>query len=317
MKHIVLLLTKSTFRKTKTPLLLKEGWRAAPGWLFKFVILFTQPPAASLEASPYRARARRRQPSFKRRAVWLPTGFFVQSRTVLFLTVLALSMTACKGAPGRPGPDSQEIPPGEITDFNTLYGQNCSGCHGEDGRGGPAIGIGDPLYLAIADDATIRRVTADGVAGTAMAAFAQTSGGMLSTAQIDAIVTGMRTRWGTPMDFGSLNPPPYSAHIGDAKRGATVYAIYCSSCHGADGRGGKASSIVDGSYLALVSDQGLRTTVIVGRPEFGAPDWRGDLPNKPMSPEDVSDVVAWLAEQRPEFPGQPYASAQRTVGGLQ
>src|SRR5262245_43446631 len=116
-------------------------------------------------------------------------------RIVLFLAVLTLSTTACnafKRAPGRPSPDAQVIPPGEITDFSVLYSKNCAGCHGEDGRGGAAIGLGDPLYLAIADDATIRRVTADGVAGTAMAAFAQTSGGMLSTAQIDAIVTGMR-----------------------------------------------------------------------------------------------------------------------------
>jgi len=30
------------------------------------------------------------------------------------------------------------------------------------------------------------------------------------------------------------------------------------------------------------------------------PDWRGDVPGKPMSPEDVSDVVAWLAAQRPQ-----------------
>jgi hypothetical protein len=47
-----------------------------------------------------------------------------------------------------------------------------------------------------------------------------------------------------------------------------------------------------------VSDQGLRTTVIVGRPEFGAPDWRNDVPGTPMSPQDVSDVVAWLATRR-------------------
>lgn len=239
--------------------------------------------------------------------------------TALFLTVLALSTTACgafRQAPGRPSPDSQVTPPGEITDFNVLYGKNCAGCHGEEGRGGAAIGLADPLYLAIANDATIRRVTADGVPGTAMAAFAQTSGGMLSKEQIDAIVSGMRTRWSRQINIGSLNPPPYSVQAaGDAKRGAAVYATYCASCHGAEGRGGKASSIVDGSYLALVSDQGLRTTVIVGRPYLGAPDWRGNLPNKPMSPEDVSDVVAWLAAQRPQFPGQPYASA-KLIGEL-
>ena len=86
-----------------------------------------------------------------------------------------------------------------------------------------------------------------------------------------------------------------------------MYRTYCSSCHGADGHGGsKASSIVDGSYLALVSDQQLRTIVISGRPELGAPDWRGDVPGQPMSAQEISDVVAWLSSQRPQSPGQPY-----------
>ena len=188
----------------------------------------------------------------------------------------------------------------------------------QDGKGGAAIGLGDPVYLAIADDATIRRVTADGVPGTAMPAFAQHSGGMLTDDQINAIVGGIRTRWAKPDALAGADAPPYAAQApGDAKRGADVYGIYCSSCHGADGHGGKhASSIVDGSYLALVSDQGLRTTVIVGRPELGAPDWRGDVPGKPMSAEDVSDVVAWLAALRPQFPGQPYSTALQPEGGL-
>jgi cytochrome c oxidase cbb3-type subunit 3 len=73
---------------------------------------------------------------------------------------------------------------------------------------------------------------------------------------------------------------------------------------------------VDASYLGLVSDQNLRTTVIVGRPELGAPDWRGDIPGHPMSPEEVSDVVAWMVAQRAQFPGQPYSSALRTEGGI-
>jgi cytochrome c oxidase cbb3-type subunit 3 len=40
--------------------------------------------------------------------------------------------------------------------------------------------------------------------------------------------------------------------------------------------------------------------VIAGRPDMGAPDWRGNAAGKAMSPEDVSDVVAWLAAQRPQ-----------------
>jgi hypothetical protein len=61
---------------------------------------------------------------------------------------------------------------------------------------------------------------------------------------------------------------------------------------------------VDPAYLALVSDQGLRTTVIVGRPELKAPDWRGDVPGKAMSPDEISDVVVWLAAQRPQISAQ-------------
>lgn len=141
-----------------------------------------------------------------------------------------------------------------------------------------------------------------GVAGTTMPAFAQSAGGMLTDQQIDSIVGGIR-RWAKPAALDGQSPPPYSSEApGDAARGATVYETYCASCHGAGARGGThASSIIDPSYLALVSNQGLRTTVIAGRPDLGSPDWRNDVPGKPMSDQDVSDVVAWLAAQRPQI----------------
>jgi hypothetical protein len=36
-----------------------------------------------------------------------------------------------------------------------------------------------------------------------------------------------------------------------------------------------------------------------------------------MSPQDISDVVAWLSSQRPKFPGRPYpiASTNPAHGG--
>jgi mono/diheme cytochrome c family protein len=151
-----------------------------------------------------------------------------------------------------------------------------------------------------------------------MPAFAQSAGGMLTDKQIDLIASGIRERWSKPDALSGANPPPYSSsEPGNPARGSEVYANYCSSCHGAGGRGGeKASSIVNGSFLALLNDQELRTIVIVGRPELGAPDWRNNVPGKPMSAQDVSDVVAWLASQRPKFPGQPYPnpSVAKTAG---
>jgi len=220
---------------------------------------------------------------------------------VLLSLAFASTLCGCNGAPGRPAADSEVVAPNEVLDFAVLYARNCAGCHGANGTGGAAIGLADPSYLAIADDATIRRVASQGVPGTAMPAFAQSAGGLLTDQQIDVLVSGMRARWAKPHVFGDADVPPYAAPApGNPARGADVYARYCSSCHGASGRGGeRASSIVDGAYLALVSDQGLRTTVIVGRPELGAPNWRGYAGGRTLSSQDVSDVVAWLAAQRP------------------
>lgn len=221
----------------------------------------------------------------------------------LLLAALAAITWACDSAPGRPAVNSAVIPPNKVVDFNVLYASNCTGCHGVDGSRGLALSLADPLYLALADDATIRRVITEGVPGTAMSAFAQSAGGLLTAEQVDAIVKGIRARWAKPTMFTGVEIPAYAAQApGDAERGAHVYTSFCASCHGPAGRGGqRASSIVDGAYLTLASNQSLRTTVIVGRPDMDAPDWRSNVPGTPMSSEDISDVVAWLVAQRPRL----------------
>ena len=237
---------------------------------------------------------------------------------ILGVASMPILLCGCANAPGRPVPSDMPIVPSEISDFNALYGQNCAGCHGSEGKGGAAIAVGDPVYLAIADEAVLRRAATNGIPGTSMPAFAQSAGGMLTDKQIDLIVRGIRERWSKLDVLRGTIPPPYSSpEPGDTSRGSEVYAAYCSSCHGAGGRGGqKAGSIVDGSFLALLDDQELRTIVIAGRPELGAPDWRGDIPGKPMSVQAVSDVVAWLSSQRPQFPGQPYPNIAKSMGEL-
>ena len=225
--------------------------------------------------------------------------------------VSILAVAACNNLPGRPGTGPEVIRPEAVVDFTTLYKQNCSGCHGAEGRGGAAIALRDPVYLAIASDETIRRTTGKGVRGTQMPPFAQSQGGTLTDTQINVIVRGIRS-WARPDTLQHVHLPPYAAGSpGDPRRGADVFATFCSSCHGPNGGGTKkASSIVNGTYLALVSNQGLRTTVIAGRPELGAPDWRNNMAGRPMSAQEISDVVAWLGAQRPQFPGQPYPNLE-------
>jgi cytochrome c oxidase cbb3-type subunit III len=218
-------------------------------------------------------------------------------------------LSGCGTPHGQPNEGAEVLAPNEVLEFGTLYAENCAGCHGAEGKGGAAIALADPVYLAIADDATIRKVTSSGVRGTAMPAFAQSAGGMLTDKQIDVIASEIRSRWSRQEILNTTNPPSYGPKsTGDAQRGELAYKTYCESCHGPGGRGGqKGSAITNDSFLALVSDQGLRTIVITGRPELGAPDWRGDAPGKPMSDQDITDVVAWLASRRSQNPGQPYA----------
>jgi mono/diheme cytochrome c family protein len=219
--------------------------------------------------------------------------------------------SGCDAPHGQPNKSSEVLAPKEVLAFGTLYAENCAGCHGGDGRGGAAIALANPVYLAIVDDAAIRKVIADGMRGTAMPAFAESAGGFLTDAQIDVLTKEIRSRWSKQGVLDTATAPSYAPKsAGDAHRGEVAYKTYCESCHGPGGGGGrKASAITDDSFLALVSDQGLRTIVITGRPELGAPDWRGNVPGRSMSDQEVTDVVAWLASRRVQNPGQPYSAS--------
>ena len=225
--------------------------------------------------------------------------------------MLSLLLSGCSSPHGQPQGDSEAMAPSQVSDFATLYSQNCAGCHGAQGRGGPALALADPVYLAIVNQGAMRKVIENGIHGTSMSAFAQSAGGMLTDKQIDVITGGILANWSRKGILDGSNPPSYAASsAGNAGHGELVYGTYCASCHGPGGQGGpKGSAITNDSFLALVSDQELRTIVIVGRPELGAPDWRGNVPGKPMTDEDITDVVAWLASRRVQNPGQPYSAS--------
>jgi len=234
------------------------------------------------------------------------------TRILSALAVLSLVMvSACSAPTGEPPTNSEAVAPNQVLDFGILYAQNCAGCHGAQGRGGAAIALANPVYLAIVDETTMRNVVANGVHGTSMPAFAQRAGGMLTEQQIDAITSGIFSRWGRKDVLDGANPPSYAAKApGDVDHGQVVFGKYCASCHGVEGGGTpKGSAITNDSFLALVSDQSLRTIVITGRPELGAPDWRGDVPGMPMADQEITDVVAWLASRRTQNPGQPYSAS--------
>jgi mono/diheme cytochrome c family protein len=243
----------------------------------------------------------------------------------LLWVVACVAVMGCDQLPGKPKPGPEVPRPDQIVDFPTLYSQNCSGCHGDKGMNGSAYPLATPVYQALVDEQQLRQITTNGIPGTLMPAFAISAGGSLTDQQIDVLAKGMHSAWSGGGSDGVGSMPSYKASKpADVDRGQQVYVTYCASCHGeatrtpkADSdagqtqlnqshttiRTGKAGSIVDPSFLALVSDQALRTVVIAGRSDIGQPDWQHYVAGHPMSDQEVTDVVGWLGSMRPKVSG--------------
>jgi cytochrome c oxidase cbb3-type subunit 3/ubiquinol-cytochrome c reductase cytochrome c subunit len=176
---------------------------------------------------------------------------------------------------------------------------------------GAAISLANPAYLSFAGVVQLERITAHGVPGTSMPAFSKSSGGMLTDRQIEVLTQGMMALWGKPSPFAALSPISYAKTLeGNPTNGALIFSATCSHCHGADGTGSSTAkiptgSLVDPSYLALISDQGLRSVIVAGLPGQGMPG-SDQVGVHPMTDQDVTDIVAWLTEHRTQTPGQIY-----------
>ncbi|MBV8216216.1 MAG: c-type cytochrome [Verrucomicrobia bacterium] len=204
------------------------------------------------------------------------------------------AMSGCDQLPGKPKESDRWQPPEAIKDFKTLFGANCSACHGDDTSIGPSISVQNPLYLAVIPKDILRKIIADGIKGTPMPGFAKANGGDLTDEQVDILVNDL-----TSKAAQQTNLPPYSAAPGDANHGSEVYNQYCANCHGQAGQGGeKAGAVVNPDYLHLVSDQYLRSVVIGGRPELGMWNYQEFVKGHPMSSQEIADVVAWLGSHR-------------------
>jgi len=231
----------------------------------------------------------------------------------MMISCVMLSIAGCKYSPAKPEQAVQR--PDQVSNFEILYQQNCAACHGENGKSGVAISLANPVYLAVAGADMIEKAAANGVPGTLMPAFAKSQGGMLTDQQIAILVQGMESAWAKPATVQGVSLPPYAgSSTRDSTQGQQAFTTYCAGCHGSDGTGLKRKqasngSLVDPAYLALISDQGLRSLIIAGQPEDGMPDWRSDMASagsRAMTDKEISDIVAWLASHRVATPGQPY-----------
>jgi cytochrome c oxidase cbb3-type subunit III len=256
------------------------------------------------------------------------------SRSPPLLVSLSLLAAGCSW-PGRPDPADRPVPDNQVVKFEALYGRHCAGCHGADGKVGPAPPLNDPLFRAGVTEKELVSVISSGRPGTPMPAFAADRGGPLTPAQIRVLACeikgtaykvvrkpeaeagkvevvrdaqGVAPKWGFPGPFPDGAPPLQVA--GEAPRRSeadyerirtTVFARACAVCHGDRGQGAEQGgrrkhTINQPAMLALTSDQALRRYVITGRPDLGMPNYAAARPGQShFRPLDAREVADLVA----------------------
>lgn len=133
-----------------------------------------------------------------------------------------------------------------------LFNNNCSVCHGSDGRGSygfPNLADSDWLYGGSADE--IKASVTNGRKG-AMPAW----GAILGEPGVDNVAEYVFKISGREHDAAK------------AEQGAQVYATYCTACHGAEGKGLTmmgAPNLTDGVWLYGGSPSMVRHSIRNGR----------------------------------------------------
>lgn len=235
------------------------------------------------------------------------------------LVLLGLSGVILSGCHAPGARVAVEERPDEVRDFAVLYKQNCAACHGEQGRGGIAVSLANPVYIAVAGKSAIAKYTDEGGPGALMPAFGRRHGGFLTEEQVNILADGIVRRWGLSGALGSMKAPAYAAsQPGDRAAGKTLFENNCQRCHqlsgkqqvrDASGTVRVVGPVTEPEFLALVSDQNLRSTIIAGKPDEGMPDWRG-YGAGPLSDQQVTDIVAWLGSER----RQPIQNQEKPQG---
>ncbi|MEE9297548.1 MAG: c-type cytochrome [Acidimicrobiia bacterium] len=168
-----------------------------------------------------------------------------------------------------------------------LFEANCSSCHGVGGAGGIAPALGAEEFLESVDDRQIAQLISVGVPGTEMVAYSNDFGGALTSSQITAVTTYLRS-----LEEEAASKPNWRTPLADENlSGKDIYVLACSRCHGADlgGREDIAPDIGSGSDAVEDSDARIAKRIREGKkemPKFG----------RILTDEQIDMVVAYLRE---------------------
>ncbi len=188
-----------------------------------------------------------------------------------------------------------------------LFAENCAVCHGDNGEGRVGATLAKD-WPSIRPDLRMRSVIANGVPGSAMPPWSNSSGGPLDDTEIDALVAdifswetgGTRTFPSTPTLAPRTVITPIPGVEGDPNNGRLLFERNCVVCHGENGEGRIGATLAK-AWSSIRPDLRIRTTIAEGIAGSAMPAW-SQAYGGPLNADEIEDLVAYVAALEPTQP---------------
>ncbi len=190
-------------------------------------------------------------------------------------------------------PKSTAVRAGNPAVGEPLFAVNCAPCHqvGGFGKVGFAPSIRNRDFLALASNEFIKNTLKKGRAGTAMMARPD-----LNAQQVEDILAYLRSAPG--VEIKPIPVDPRRRFSGDKAAGEHKFAIYCASCHGANGEGYligvPGTSIGLAGFLDTASDDYIFQTLKHGRRGTPMKSFLGSEGLANLTEKDAHDIIAHI-----------------------
>jgi mono/diheme cytochrome c family protein len=195
-----------------------------------------------------------------------------------------------------------------------LFANNCAGCHGDFGEGGPnparpgetIVPISSAEFLKTRDDFTLRSIIAQGQPNFGMSPFGSAYGGPLDDTSLEALVAYLRS-WEQkpPVELPPEVATPAAAEA--ARTGAEVYSDVCAQCHGPKGEGGVGPALSDPKFQSDTTDQEIFDTISKGHKSTPMIAW-GEV----LTSDQIQQLVAFIRQLKQESSQSPATPAPTT-----
>lgn len=237
----------------------------------------------------------------------------ISSLGVLAWAVMALLVLGAPASMARNGAPVSQRPfdrdgawNSTYSDGRALFEENCSGCHGEQGRGGLGLPLNLQSFLIIADTGYLVRSMRHGRPIRDMPAFEDE----LSPAEMRVIALYIKS-W----QFQPSRELP-AVGKGDVVEGRALFDGLCTGCHGIGGKGGPIAggghvigavsgiggpALADPGFLKSATDRYIKATLMFGRVGTPMGAYLKDLQGfVELRESEIDSIVAYLRSLQPK-----------------